>query len=294
MADPRGLGKPRGGPGVVSEPPPLPRDDDPRDGGLVLVDKPVGPSSFAVVRSLRRRFDLKAGHAGTLDPLASGLLLVLIGPATRLARYLVGLDKQYVTEVRLGVRTSTGDAEGTIIGETPVPDDLELTLARFRGEVELPVPAASAVKIGGERAYRLYRRGDQVEMPTRRMSVYDAQVLRYTPPVVELALHVGSGTYVRAIADALGGHCSSLRRTAVGPFRVDDTDDHRIIRPAESLPFLPALELRDDEVGRVLSGLPLEHQGEGHIRLVHHDRLIAVARLRGGFARPETVVGQRP
>jgi tRNA pseudouridine55 synthase len=125
--------------------------------GLVLVDKPAGPSSFAVVRELRSRYGVKAGHAGTLDPLASGLLLVLLGPATRLARYLVGLDKRYETEIRLGLRTTTGDGEGEVLEETAIArlEDIEA----LEGEVELRVPQASAVKIDGERAYKLQRRG---------------------------------------------------------------------------------------------------------------------------------------
>src|SRR5215218_2788068 len=120
--------------------------------GLVLVDKPAGPSSFAVVRQLRSRYGVKAGHAGTLDPLASGLLLVLLGGATRLAQYLVGLDKRYETDVDLTARTTTGDPEGDVVEahEPPGRDELEARLAGLRGEVELPVPAASAVKIAGE------------------------------------------------------------------------------------------------------------------------------------------------
>jgi tRNA pseudouridine55 synthase len=260
-------------------------------GGLVLVDKPVGPSSFAVVRRLRQRYRLKAGHAGTLDPLASGLLLVVLGTATRLARYLVGLDKRYVTVVRLGARTTTGDAEGEPLEETPLPEDLDGALAALTGEVALPVPAASAVRIGGERAYRLHRRGVAVEMPTRRALVHEIRALRYEPPELELDLHVGSGTYVRAVADRLGGHCRSLRRTAVGPFRVEDADEERLLSPLEALPQLPRLELDDDTFGLVLSGRPVPAPGEGRARLVHEGRLVAVARVGNGLARPETVLG---
>jgi tRNA pseudouridine55 synthase len=258
--------------------------------GALLVDKPVGPSSFAVVRRIRQRFGGKVGHAGTLDPLASGLLIVLIGPATRLARYLVGLDKRYVTEIELGQRTTTGDAEGEALERTPVPESLEGALADLVGEVELPVPAASAVKVGGERAYRLHRRGVAVDMPLRRMLVHSATVLRYVPPVVELELEVGSGTYVRAIADALGGHCRALRRTAVGPFRVEDADEDRVLSPNQVLQFLPELALSPDEVGRVLGGQSIRREGEGRARLAYDGGLIAVARLGGGLARPETVV----
>ncbi len=260
-------------------------------GGLVLVDKPVGPSSFAVVRRLRQRYRLKAGHAGTLDPLASGLLLVVLGCATRLARYLVGLDKRYVTVVRLGTRTTTGDAEGAPLEETPLPEDLDAALAALTGEVALPVPAASAVRIGGERAYRLHRRGVAVEMPTRRALVHEIRVLGYEPPELELELHVGSGTYVRALANRLGGHCRSLRRTAVGPFRVEDADEDRLLAPLEALPHFPRLDLDDDELRLVSSGRPIAAAGEGRVCLVHGGHLIAVARLGSGLGRPETVLG---
>jgi tRNA pseudouridine55 synthase len=261
-----------------------------RPTGLVLLDKPSGPSSFAAVRRLRKRYPTKAGHAGTLDPLATGLLLVLLGRATRLARYLVGLDKRYVTTIELGRRTSTGDAEGDDVERPPLPDDLSAALARLTGEVELRVPAASAVKVDGERAYRLHRRGVAVEMPVRTSVVHSLEALRYEPPVLELALHVGSGTYVRAIADALGGHCRSLRRTAVGPFRVEDADEGVVLPVEQALPHLPAIELTPDEVGRIVSGRAVERPGSGHARLVYGEQLIAVGRLVDGFVRPETVV----
>ena len=172
--------------------------------GLFLVDKPAGPSSFQVIAAIRRRTGARTGHAGTLDPFATGLLLVLSGAATRLAPWLVGLDKRYVTEVDLSARTSTGDPEGEVVEERTAPSRGELAarLESLRGEVDLVVPAASAVKIGGERAYRLHRRGQTVEMPVRRSRVDVLDVIAYTDGVVRLDARVSSGTYVRAIADA--------------------------------------------------------------------------------------------
>jgi tRNA pseudouridine55 synthase len=258
--------------------------------GLVLVDKPAGPSSFAVVADLRRRYRTKAGHAGTLDPLATGLLLVLLGRGTRLARYLVGLDKRYRTEIRLGLRTSTGDGEGEVVEETPIASEAEMLA--FEGDVELPVPAASAVKIEGERAYRLHRRGIAVEMPLRRSTVHALRVTRYAPPLVELDLHVSSGTYVRSIADALGGHCRWLRRTAVGPFRVEDAEPERVLPLLAALVHLPERRLDDDEARLVRSGRALLGGGEGPIALwVGDGELLAVGQAEGGEVRPETVLG---
>src|SRR5919202_2014176 len=150
--------------------------------GMVLVDKPAGPSSFALVADLRRRTGARTGHAGTLDPFATGLLVLLSGGATSLAPCFVGLDKRYATDVDLTATTSTGDPEGEVVDrhEPPSRRALDESLARLRGEVELPIPAASAVKIGGERAYRLARRGVVVEMPLRRTHVHALDVITYS------------------------------------------------------------------------------------------------------------------
>jgi tRNA pseudouridine55 synthase len=201
------------------------------------VDKPGGPSSFAIVSDLRRRTGARTGHAGTLDPFATGLLLLLSGSATRLASCFVGLDKRYVTDVDLTTRTATGDPEGEVAErlEPPTREELEQRLAGLRGEIELPIPATSAVKIGGERAYKLARRGIAVQMPVRRSRVEALDVITYTGDEVRLDLRVSSGTYIRAIADALGGHCRSLRRLEIGPFSVDEADPGRFIPADEAL-----------------------------------------------------------
>jgi tRNA pseudouridine55 synthase len=155
----------------------------------------------------------------------------------------VGLDKRYVTDVDLTSTTSTGDPEGEVVERHPAPSRsrLDEALARLRGEVELPIPAASAVKVGGERAYRLARRGVAVEMPLRRSQVHALDVITYTGDAavgaVRLDLHVSSGTYVRSIAQALGGHCTSLRRTAVGPFSVGEA------APVEEAQLLPVADI---------------------------------------------------
>ena len=218
--------------------------------GVALVDKPAGPSSFAVVAQIRRLTGARTGHAGTLDPFATGLLLLLSGRTTKLAPWLVGLDKRYLTDVDLTARTSTGDPEGSVVETLEAPDEtsLEERLALLRGEIELPIPAASAVKIGGERAYTLARRGIDVEMPLRRSTVHALDVIAYKDGTVTLDLCVSSGTYVRAIADALGGHCRTLRRTEVGPFSVDDAvapadfDPDRLLAEADVLARIGAVE----------------------------------------------------
>jgi tRNA pseudouridine55 synthase len=208
--------------------------------GLVLFDKPAGPSSFAIVRELREKTGARAGHAGTLDPFATGLLLVLLGSFTKQAQRFVGLTKRYETAIDLSRLTATGDPEGDVIEEHDPPSEPELAnlLEGLRGEVDLKVPAASAVKIGGERAYKLHRKGVAVEMPTRKTTVYELELVDYEEPIAHLAMRLSSGGYVRAVAEALGGHCVTLRRTHVGPFDVADADPERIIGPDDALATL--------------------------------------------------------
>jgi tRNA pseudouridine55 synthase len=205
--------------------------------GVILVDKPAGPTSFDVVAGTRRRTGARTGHAGTLDPFATGLLLLLSGAATRLQPRFVGLDKRYVTEIDLSATTTTGDPEGDVVEEHEPPsgEELEARLASLHGVVELQIPAASAVKIGGERAYKLHRKGVAVEMPVRRTTVHELRLESYENEIARLDLLVSSGTYVRAIAEVLGGHCRTLRRTEIGPFSVDEADPELIIAPDEAL-----------------------------------------------------------
>jgi tRNA pseudouridine55 synthase len=205
--------------------------------GIILVDKPAGPTSFAIVAAMRRKTKARTGHAGTLDPFATGLLLLLSGASTRLQPRFVGLAKRYETEIDLASRTSTGDVDGERVEEqeSPGADELESALDGLRGAVDLPIPAVSAVKIGGERAYALHRRGVAIEMPVRTMHVHELGLGSYESGVVRLDLFVSSGTYIRAIAEALAGHCVTLRRTEIGPFRVENADPERIIPPDEAL-----------------------------------------------------------
>jgi len=209
--------------------------------GVILVDKPAGLSSHDVVAEVRSRTRARTGHTGTLDPFATGLLVLLSGRATRLASQFVGLDKRYLTDVDLRTRTSTGDPEGEVVEahDAPGADELGTALEDLRGDVDLRIPAASAVKIAGERAYRLHRKGVAVEMPTRRSRIERLDLLAYADGVATLDLRVSSGTYIRAVADALGGHCAALRRLEVGPFSVEEADPARILAVEEALARVP-------------------------------------------------------
>ena len=189
--------------------------------GLVLYDKPAGPSSFAIVRQLREQTGARAGHAGTLDPFATGLLLILLGSFTKEAQRFVGLSKRYETAVDLSRLTSTGDPEGDVLEEHDPPSllELEARLDALRGEVDLKIPAASAVKIGGERAYKLHRRGIALEMPTRRTTVYELELEEYAEPIARLSMRLSSGRL-----RARGG------RGARRPLRRPAADERRPVR----------------------------------------------------------------
>lgn len=186
---------------------------------LLLCDKPAGATSHDVVVALRRERGCKAGHAGTLDPFATGLLLVLLGRATRLQRFLVGLPKTYLAAARLGWRSSTGDPEGELTETGRVPRSLALPTGRVRQRV----PMTSAVRVGGERLYRLAHRGVSVKTPEREVDVHRAQLLGHEGDLARYEIECSAGTYVRSLVETLGdAYCAELRRTAIGPFRVEE------------------------------------------------------------------------
>jgi len=191
-------------------------------GTVLLCDKPAGLTSHDVVAMVRRERGAKAGHAGTLDPFATGLLLVLLGRATRLQRFLVGLPKTYLATARLGWRSSTGDSDGELTETGRVPDSLRLPT----GTVRQRVPMTSAVRVGGERLYRKAHRGETVETPERDVQVHRAELLSSDGEHAHYEIECSAGTYVRTLVETLDdAYCSDLRRTAVGPFRVEDAGE---------------------------------------------------------------------
>jgi tRNA pseudouridine55 synthase len=191
-------------------------------GTVLLYDKPAGMTSHDVVAKLRRERGAKAGHAGTLDPFATGLLLILLGRATRLQRFLVGLPKTYLATARLGWRSSTGDSDGELTETGRVPESPELPT----GTVRQRVPMTSAVRVGGERLYRKAHRGEVVETPERDVEVHRAQLLSSDGEFAHFEIECSAGTYVRTLVETLeDAYCSDLRRTAVGPFRVENAGE---------------------------------------------------------------------
>jgi tRNA pseudouridine55 synthase len=207
-------------------------------GAVLLYDKPAGVTSHDVVAKLRRERGCKAGHAGTLDPFATGLLLILLGRATRLQRFLVGLPKAYLATARLGWRSSTGDPDGELVETGDLPGSLELPT----GIVRQRVPMTSAVRVGGERLYRKAHRGETVETPERDVEVHRAELLAAADGLAHYEIECGAGTYVRTLIETLGdAYCSDLRRTAVGPFRVEDAGEALAVdRVAELVPAVGA------------------------------------------------------
>lgn len=291
--------------------------------GILLVDKPQGLTSHDVVARLRRHCRTRrVGHAGTLDPMATGLLVVGVGRATRLLTYLVGADKTYAATIRLGQATLTDDAEGEVTASAgAVPGlDLEPALAGLRGAI-LQVPSSvSAIKVEGERAYARVRSGEDVRLEARPVTVHRLEVTGAVARTagdgtavvdVDVVVECSSGTYVRAIARDLGeslgtgGHLTALRRTAVGPFHVEEARTLAEIaaESAEAPPALtsmtdiatrcfPSLHLDDAAAAGVRVGRPVaEAPAEGlHAALAPDGHLLALVANRDGAARPVLVV----
>jgi tRNA pseudouridine55 synthase len=251
--------------------------------GVVLVDKPAGITSHDVVAATRRRLSgpdrPKVGHAGTLDPFATGLLLVLVGRATRVQRFLMALPKRYEAVARLGWTSTTGDPEGEVAEGRMPPDPLVLPT----GVVRQRPPAYSAVKIGGERAYARARRGEVVETAEREVLVTRFEQLWREGDRAGLLIECSSGTYVRSLVADLGdAYCAELRRTAIGAFDVADADEERIVPLAAALSFLPEVRLEGDSARRAAHGVAVPGPAAGHVRLTDADGLIAIAEPREG------------
>jgi len=281
--------------------------------GALLLDKPVGLSSNAVLQKAKKLFGAaKAGHAGTLDPLASGLLLVLFGEATKFAGPLLDADKEYLATLRLGERTTTGDAEGDVLAARPVSvteESLHAALERFRGEIEQVPPMHSALKHKGTPLYRLARRGQHVERAARQVRVSTLQLVSFDGASLALRVGCSKGTYIRVLAEDIGealgcgAHLSALRRTASGRFRVEQAVTIEALermskdeRPQRLLPLpallegLPRAELGAVEEARLRQGQALKVSGL-------HPGLCAVVRPDGaviGLGSADTEGGLKP
>ncbi|HZO03471.1 MAG TPA: tRNA pseudouridine(55) synthase TruB [Burkholderiales bacterium] len=257
--------------------------------GALLLDKPLGLTSNAALQKAKKLLGAaKAGHAGTLDPLASGLLLVLVGEATKFAGPLLDADKEYLATLKLGERTTTGDAEGEVLEKRVVDvaaDSLLAVLDGFRGEIEQVPPMHSALKHKGTPLYRLARRGQEVDRAPRRVRISELELVRLEPGAVTLRVVCSKGTYVRVLAEDIGGalgcgaHLSALRRTASGRFRIEDA------ATLDGLEKMPMAERRQQlrSLSALLEGLPRAELGAVDEARLRQGQALKISGLHAGL-----------
>ncbi|MFI5401917.1 MAG: tRNA pseudouridine(55) synthase TruB [Planctomycetota bacterium] len=271
--------------------------------GIVLIDKPVGPSSAQAIAPLKRRLKgPRVGHAGTLDPFASGLLLVLVGGATRLQDLAMKLPKAYVATVRFGAETDTLDPTGTVVASQDPgaqPEGLEAAVAAFTGEIDQEPPAFSALKVEGRRAYRLARQGKPVDLAPRRVRVHSIAVRDVRWPDATIELTTGSGFYVRSFARDLGkalllpAHLAALRRTHIGPFAADGADGTTVL---DCLKLVEAAGLPLVHVPRAVAhafaeGRPVQAAAKGEVAVLCEGSLVGIGKAGGaGAVVPDVVL----
>lgn len=252
--------------------------------GVLVIDKPQGITSHDVVNAVRRLAKTRrVGHTGTLDPLATGVLVLLIGPATRLSRFIMGGDKRYRGVVRLGETTTTYDAEGDVTARAPVDVDraaIEAMLPDFLGDIEQVPPMYAAIKVKGRKLYELAREGKHVERPPRPVTLYDIEILDWTPPDLALDVHCSSGTYIRSLAHDIGqrlrcgGHLRALRRLRSGPFTLTDATTLAALDQSEGEDRLTDALLPPQAA---LGGMPVAHLTPDQERAVRYGQTISLA-----------------
>ncbi len=282
--------------------------------GVFNIDKPAGLTSHDVVDKVRWLVEMRrVGHSGTLDPLATGVLLICVGRATRLVEYLVGQRKRYKATVRLGQETDTFDAEGQIISERSITanlDEIDNALDGFRGEIAQLAPSYSAIKVDGEPLYKRARRGEHPERPERQVTVYELEILEWISPLLKIDLTCSSGTYVRSIAHDLGqvlgcgGHLSELRRISIGDFSREDSVSLNTLNrenwPDHMMPMevavrhLPRVDVPVEQAIKLYHGQPVPSPTEwkdGDLLRVYDDqsRFVGIATFDMGHFRAKKI-----
>lgn len=274
-----------------------------KDFGILVVDKPIGPTSHQIVSIVRRGTGIrKVGHAGTLDPRASGVLVLCLGQATRLSEYLSTSEKRYLAVIRFGASTRTYDSEGDILQETgnaPKRKDIEEALSEFRGEISQVPPPYSAIKVQGKRAYQLAREGKPPELNARKVIIHELKLLSYKKPDLTLEIECSAGTYIRSIAHDLGemlstgAHLAELKRIKAGPFTIDDAIplpklevglmvdkwERYVIPAADALPDFPVVKISQKNLDLIRHGhrIPAELSSSGMARGISSDgELVAI------------------
>jgi tRNA pseudouridine55 synthase len=258
--------------------------------GVLLRAKPAGVTSHDVVAEVRRSLPrgTKVGHAGTLDPFATGLLLILVGRATRAQRFLMELQKTYRAVSRLGWISTTGDPDGELTETGRIPERLEIPVGP---QMQTP-PAYSAVKVGGRRAYDLARAGETPELKARPVTVHRAELLWHEGDRAAFEIECSSGTYVRSLVTDLGdAYCEELERTAIGPFRLEDAGADRLVPLGEALSFMPERPLTAEEAADISHGrpIPIREGDTGHTRLTRAGEIVAVGESRADRMQPVVV-----
>jgi tRNA pseudouridine55 synthase len=258
--------------------------------GVLLRAKPAGVTSHDVVAQVRRSLPrgTKVGHAGTLDPFATGLLLILLGRATRAQRFLMGLPKTYRAVARLGWTSTTGDRDGELVETGRIPKSLAIPVG---AQLQAP-PAYSAVKVGGRRAYDLARAGEPPELKARPITVHRAKLLWHEGDRAAFEIECSSGTYVRSLVTDLGdAYCEELERTAIGRFRLKDAAGDQVVPLAEALSFMPERVLSAEEAAAVRHGrrVPEQRVSGEHVRLTHEGELLAIAEANEAELQPVVV-----
>lgn len=263
----------------------------------LLIDKPAGPTSHDLVQQIKREYGVKAGHAGTLDPFATGLMICLLGRATRLQRYLMGLPKLYLATARLGWRSSTGDPTGDLTRTGNLPESLELPT----GTVRQKLPMTSAVRVDGERLYKRAHRGEEIDTPVREAEVYRAELLACDSEHARYEIECAAGTYVRTLIETLeDAYCDELRRTAIGDFVVPE-EEPVALAADELLSFMPERKADEREADLIGHGTKIdlgdldpdlvEESGSGCVRVTSGRTVVAVARIADGVSlKPEVVL----
>ncbi len=249
------------------------KTDEKKQDGILLLDKPKGITSFTAIQKVKKILNAtKVGHAGTLDPLATGLLIVLLGKATKVAKFMEDLDKEYIAMVHFGVTTDSYDAEGNTVLTKEVninKNDIKSAIINFQGEIEQMPPIYSAIKIKGKPAYEYARKGREVDLKKRLVNIYELTLMNFNLPYAEIKVKCSKGTYIRSLAHDIGqylqcgAHIKELRRTAVGNFRIEKASGldnigkppEKIININDSLEFIPYIKVKNEHKNKILNGI---------------------------------------
>ncbi len=268
--------------------------------GVIVVDKEKGKTSFDEIRKIRKEYNIKkVGHIGTLDPMATGVLTILVGEATKLSDYLMNHDKEYVAILSLGEKRDTGDSEGKIIETKKVPDlsekNVKEILKSFEGEISQIPPIYSAIKVNGKKLYEYAREGKQVEIKPRIVTIYDIKLIEIKENNITFKVHCSKGTYIRTlcedIAKKLGtvGYMSSLRRTRVGNFTLEDVG--RIISIEEVLKSKQEYKLKDNELNKLLNGVKIiTGLKDGLVRIYNNEKFIGVGEVKNKVLKRKIII----